>query len=371
MAKVEWNGTSWGYRYQRGLYRDRAKKEFGFKDKHAAEKAQARFIAALDENPEPAVSSQRLEPAFNNFLKDGKRQEHGKSRLQALWYTFDRFIIPYFGANILLADIRAKPDPTIPSIEGFIAQQRKRTPPVSKNTIRHYVMDLSSLFNWCIQQEPPLLASNPVKRAKMDALKGWKIKKPPLDLKLVERCAELLFGRDKAWYDFARLTGYRMSEANRLEWPRLNLDEGWQFVPGTKTDGSEDTLPLAPVVVEFLREWKKQSDPNCRWVFPSPRGEMQVKCEGIFERIRLATGGTKIGYHRTTKSGKLQKEYKVVGGTHLSAKVLRDYFATVMIKKTDLKTTSELLRHSNTQTTSAYLRTVDERLVKAVEGLRK
>ena len=57
------------------------------------------------------------------------------------------------------------------------------------------------------------------------------------------------------------------------------------------------------------------------------------------------------------------------GGVRLTAKMLRDYFATNVSAETSDKTLKALMRHGNVSTTSRYLRTVPERMTAAVANL--
>src|SRR5262249_54176526 len=121
-------------------------------------------------------------------------------------------------------------------------------------------------------------------------------------------------------------------------------------IPGTKTEDSDAWLPLAPVALETLRALKKQSDPNCPWVFPgrSPRtkGKKVYSRRRLFELIQKKTG------------------------IHLRPKDLRDYFATeVASKVNDPTVIMKLLRHTNLKTTTGYLRTVEDRMRAAVGNM--
>lgn len=62
---------------------------------------------------------------------------------------------------------------------------------------------------------------------------------------------------------FLMLTGGRWNEAAALTWDRVNLDEGWWYLPDPK-NRSPVTLPLSPAAVAILKDRPRVSE----YVFP-------------------------------------------------------------------------------------------------------
>jgi len=284
-----------------------------------------------------------LEETINAYLENSDKVKHrDRERLKGLWYNYQHWIIPFFGATTPIADI------TFDDVERFVTHQsdQGKKPKTCWNT----VSDLRCLLNWAIKRD--LLVKNPVDKADLSLIADRESVKMELHEEEFDVAAGALTGTNKAWFNFARFTGFRRSEANRLKWDDLDLDRGSMVVPGKKTRKSTARAPLAPVLVKDLLELKTVSDPNCPWVFPGPKhhrteGQQVTNRRRMFERIQKLTG------------------------IKLTPKDCRDYFATVTIKKADISTVSKLLRHSNVKTTSLYLRTVDDRMRAAVEGLGK
>src|SRR5262249_8805048 len=228
----------------------------------------------------------------------------------------------------------------------------KRSGAKSKS-ISLWVANLRSTLNYAITKG--LLRQNVINKLSSPSLKkiigSTKAIKPPMDMAAIDKAAAVIkHPVDRAWYNVARFTGMRKDECNRLQWHDINFDLAMIHIPGTKTADSDAWLPLAPVALETLRALRKQSDPNCPWVFPgrSPRtkGKKVYSRRRLFELIQKKTG------------------------IHLRPKDLRDYFATeVASKVNDPTVIMKLLRHTNLKTTTGYLRTVEDRMRAAVENL--
>ena len=101
------------------------------------------------------------------------------------------------------------------------------------------------------------MRENPVNKADLSAIKNRKPQKTALDLNDIDYVASVLDGYDRAYFNFMRYTGLRMDEANRARWEDVDFDGGWIEVRGTKTEGSADTIPLAPVLRAELEQHKR------------------------------------------------------------------------------------------------------------------
>jgi integrase len=93
-----------------------------------------------------------------------------------------------------------------------------------------------------------LARENPVNKADLSVIKNRRPKKSALDLNDIDYVASVLDGYDRAYFNVMRYTGLRMDEANRARWEDIDFDGGWIEVRGTKTEGSADIIPLAPVL---------------------------------------------------------------------------------------------------------------------------
>jgi len=331
----------WGFQYRKGSYRLKRYSDHRYGTKIEAQAAYEKFLR--DPNKPRLTTLISLEEIINAYLENSDKVKHRSSeRLKGLWYNYQHWIIPFFGATTPIAKI------TFDDVERFVAYQsdQGKKPKTCWNT----VSDLRSVLNWAIKRD--LLVKNPVDKADLSLIADRESVKLPLNEGEFDVAAGVLTGVDKVWFNLVRFTGLRRSEANRLQWSDLFLDRGLMNVPGKKTRESKAQVPIAPVVIKELLELKAVSNPNCPWVFPGPEhhcteGQQVTHRRRMFERIQKLTG------------------------IKITSKDCRDYFATVTIKKADISTVSKLLRHTNVKTTSLYLRTVDDRMRAAVEGLGK
>jgi integrase len=230
-------------------------------------------------------------------------------------------------------------DITPDAVEEFIAHHLKR---VSPSTVWHYTTDLKALMNFA------KIRPNPVNEADLSPLRFRHRPKPPLNPVLVEKAAESLQGYDRAWFDLCRFAGLHKDEANGVEWSDVGFTTGWVHIRGTKNPYRDRWLPLHPVVAQQLQQLPRIS----RFVFPNRRsgyrhrvGDRQYSREKMFRRITKLTG------------------------IKLKPKDLRDYFAT-MVQTDDVRVLRDLMGHASLATTSKYVRTVRERMVAAVLGMK-
>ena len=206
-----------------------------------------------------------------------------KWRLDGVRWNLGKVTIPHFGAATPITSI------TTDQVQKMVLA-RKRSGKKSK-TLWHDVTNLRALLNYAI--EKGLLARNPVDALDTTIIGNTKPKKSPLNLRAVDRAAASIENAsDRAYFDFLRFTGLRKDEANRLRWDDINFDEGWFHCRGTKTDDSDDYLPLAPILVESLKKHKHNqhvgirlrraigSDPRQKNLLPPPHVRADPKTDG-------------------------------------------------------------------------------------------
>ena len=176
----------------------------------------------------------------------------------------------------------------------------------------------------------------------------------------------------------------------------------WLHVPGTKTEASDDYIPLAPILINELIEHRRRN-PNHQHVFfgrsAQTKGKKIYSRRRLFEKItRLTTACGDCGLvgkivtrkvcsqcdavlHRNMCSQCKRKAVKksfcchcgsdnVRNGIRLRPKDMRDIIATEVtehVKHPD--TIRRLLRHTNLTTTTRYLRGVKNRMTEAIKFL--
>jgi integrase len=264
-----------------------------------------------------------------------------------------------------------KPD----DVESFILAQKRRG--VANKTVWNLVVDVRALFNWAIKHN--LMRANPVSQADLSVIKNRRPKKSALDLADIDYVASVLDGYDRAYFNFMRYTGLRMDEANRARWEDVDFDGCWIEVRGTKTEGSADIIPLAPVLRVEL-EAHRRNYPHDELIFPGRSAQTKnkkiysrrryfEKIQHLTARIRYAQAHPELTPMQVMKAVKAEN-YK--GGVKLTAKVMRDVFGTVVMENVrNADTARRLMRHTSLQTTTKYMRLVKDRMQNAVRFLGK
>jgi len=383
----------WGYRVCRA---GNTYKKYGWDTKTAAREAEREFLVELKRRP--PIPKNTLCQVVSAYLIESARKDRSQWRLDGLRWNFNKFVLPHFGESRIITTIKTK------DVDEFILMQRqrrvKRGNRISNKTVWNIVTDLRAMFNWAIKQG--LAREDPVVKADLDPIRNRKTKKPPLNLEAVELAASVLEGYDRVYFDFMRYTGLRMDEANRVTWDDLDLVNGWLHVPGTKTEASDDYIPIAPILIQGLVEHRRQY-PNSGYVFfgrsAQTKGKKIYSRRRLFEKItRLSTVCDDCGIvgsmikrkvcsecdtmlHRNTcrqckakaikkvSCGKCGSE-NVRSSIRFRPKDMRDIFATVVTEHVDNPdTTRRLLRHTNLTTTTRYLRSVKNRMTEAVKFL--
>jgi integrase len=332
----------WGYQvYLRGT----SYKKYAWETREEAAAALIELKKEIDSKPEePKLPTMALIVVVNDYLADSAENVRSKWRVDGLRWNFGK-VIPFFGAATPIASISTE------QVRKLVIQ-RKRT--VKPKTVWHDVTNLRALFNFaCKEREvdgrkiPPLLTKNPVDDLDMSLIGNTKPKKPPLNLSAVERAAAVLNSTDRAYFDFLRFTGLRKDEANRLRWDDINFDEGWFHCRGTKTDESDEYLPLAPALIESLKKHKATTGTS-DFVFPGrsnrTKGKQIYSRRRMFERIQKLTG------------------------IKLRPKDMRDIFAST-VETDDARVLMALMRHTNLTTTTKYLKAHHQSMAKAVSGM--
>ena len=213
---------------------------------------------------------------------------------------------------------------------------------------------LSTLYNHAIRYE--WLTFNPISRVRTsqkrlrdkDVLTPDEFQKLVKDLSVRDRAMVLLIGS----------TGLRRSEMIALTWSDLNLRTMEvnvlrscvrNRIGKTKTESSCRPVPLHPVVLSALLEWRRRSHyaSDVDFLFPSiwHKGKKPLSPDSILEKsIRPALAkegivGKRIGWHSFRHS--LATNLRSLG--------------------VDIKVAQELMRHASCRTTlDVYTRAVDQ-----------
>jgi integrase len=277
--------------------------------------------------------------AVNKFLEYSARIGKSGWRLRALYSNFKSFLIPLLGEGRRLNDI------THLNIESFIDNQLKR--PISKNTIHHYITDLNSLFNWAIKEE--IISSNPVKKVNRRRITPDKVIKQGFIPEEIMKCESVLEGPELLFFRFLKYTGARLSEALGAKWEDVDYSNLEIILRGKKTRESLRKVPMCRGLFETLKVLEGFKD-DSPYLFHHKDGLRILRRDKVFKKVIRLTG------------------------IKITAKDLRDYFASTIGMGSeeytpDIVTVSELLGHTNLNTTKKYLYSLKERRVRAISIL--
>lgn len=198
---------------------------------------------------------------------------------------------------------------------------------------------MSALFQHAIRQE--WAENNPIRAVRASAKR---LEEPdvltPAEVNLLlkelpEPCHTMAL--------LAALTGLRVSEIIGLQWQDVDLEQRTirlrrgvvnQEISELKTIGSRRALPIPSALADALREWQKQTSfrqPG-DWLFASPQSMgKRPYWPGMLLRRHVQPAAKRLGITKRV-------------GWH----TFRRSFATLLYaNEKDVKTTQELLRHSN------------------------
>jgi integrase/recombinase XerD len=326
----------WGYRH---YYRGRNYRRHAWETREEAVEAYQEFLDRLKKDLPIIDSNISFVEAVNKFLEYSARIGKSEWRLKALYANFKTFFLPFFREGSRLKDINHL------EIESFIDNQLKR--PIRKNTIHHYITDLNSLFNWAVREE--ILSANPVRKVNRKRIKPDKIIKEGFTPEEIMKCESVLEGPELLFFRFLKYTGARLSEALRTVWEDVDYRNLEIILRGTKTKESLRKVPMCRGLFETLKALEALKT-DCAYLFHHKDGKRILRRDKVFKKVFRATG------------------------IKITAKDLRDYFASIMAMgckeyTPDIVTVSELLGHTNLNTTKKYLYSLKERRMRAVSIL--
>jgi integrase len=327
----------WGYQI---CFHGKRYRQSGWNTKDDAQKEAENLQGKLRREASAASgSSMACVEAVNGFLEYSARIGKSENRLRGLVSNFKSFILPFFSAEKRLKDITHK------DIEAFIDGQVKRD--ISKNTIHHYVTDLNALLNWAVKEE--IIDVNPMRKVSRKRIRPQRIIKRGFTPEEIKKAESALEKEELLFFRFLLFTGERLTEALLSEWGDVDYENREIIIRGTKTEGSFRRLDMCDGLYAALKglEAYKIDSP---FIFHHSDGRRLLRRDKIFKKIKIKTG------------------------IKITAKDLRDVFASTIAmgsenNRPDVQTVSDLLGHTNLITTKKYLYSVKEKRMKAVSVL--
>ena len=327
----------WGYRH---YYHGKNYRKHEWDTREDAVEALNELVDKLKREVPIIDSNIAIVEAVNEFMKYSKRVAKSDWRLKALYSNFKSFVLPFFGPERRLKTI------THLDIDTFIDEQMKRA--ISKNTINHYITDLNALLNWALREE--LIFANPMKRVNCKRIKPEKLVKVGHSPEQIRVCESVLKGEELLFFKVLKYTGARLTEALSLTWADVDYNKFELFIRGTKTEGSFRKIDMSEGLFRTLKELENYRDDTSPHIFHHADGSRIKRRTKVFKKIGDLTG------------------------IRIRAKDLRDYFASSIAMGTDdyrpdIVTVSELLGHTNLNTTKKYLFSLKDRRMRAVSVL--
>ena len=224
---------------------------------------------------------------------------------------------------------------------------------------------------------------NPVRNVKQKTKSGYK--PVPVSAEQVKQILANLGQPERTLTLLVAATGLRISEACGLQWADVDYRNNMihvrrGFINGNvgkpKTDASEATVPMHPLLADSMREWQEKTPWNKPgdWIFASERlkGASPRRANMLISdylRPAAALAGV-LSFEKDTEGKAVIKAGKIVenDARRFGFHNLRHGLSSLLVtdKITDAKTTSEMLRHSDVKTTLAlYTHSTNDQRVAA------
>lgn len=269
---------------------------------------------------------------------------------------FDLHISPFIGAE-KLSKI------TVPVVRAFADQLRDegRSPAMIKKALTALGAILSDA------QERGLATRNAVKemsrRRNGSEKRSKRLIQPGIDIPLPEEIRAFLAALSGRWRPIlvtAVFSGLRSSELRGLRWQDVDFAKSeisvrqrtdrYGEIGNTKSHSSQRTLPVAPAVINTLREWKLRCPPG-ELVFPNGQGNPESHSNIINRGLipAMVAAGLKIDTGRKDEDGE-----PIMAARYSGLHALRHFYASWLINPKeagglglDMKTVQARMGHSS------------------------
>ena len=218
---------------------------------------------------------------------------------------------------------------SLPAVRAFADQLRSTGR--SAATARKVMVSLSSIVSDA--QERGLIGHNPVKqrrrKKKSSTERHKKLLEPGVDFPTTTEVRAIIHAAQGRWRAFAAVAafaGLRVSELRGLSWRDVDFAAGtvtvrqradaWGDIGSPKADSSKRTIPVLPLVINALKEWKLACPKgDLGLVFPTETGKVASHGNGPiragWHALQRAAGVTKPKIDKTGAQV-LDKEGNVV-----------------------------------------------------------
>lgn len=279
-----------------------------------------------------------------------------RSTVEAYQQRLDLHVAPFIG-NEKLSKV------TVPAVRAFSDQLRSggRSAAMVKKAITALGAILSDA------QERGLVVRNAVKemsrRRNGSEKRSKRLLQPGVDIPTPVEIRAFLAALDGKWRPIlltAVFSGLRSSELRGLRWQNVDFQKAtievrqrsdkWGTIGSTKSHAGQRTVPVPPVVINTLREWKLQCAPG-ELVFPNGRGNPESHSNIVNRGLipGMIKGGLTVDTGKTDEDGN-----PILAARYSGLHALRHFFASWLINPKeagglglDMKSVQARMGHSS------------------------
>lgn len=311
----------------------------------------------------PASVSQTVAQAGEEWIASAKASGLERTTVESYRLHLDRHIVPLLGARRLS-------ELSVPIVREFEDRQRERG--LSAAMVRKVRTSLGSLL--ADAQERGRVARNVVREMRAKRHRGTEMRrdkrqkgklKVGIDIPTVSEARAIVGAVSGRWRPLivtAIFAGLRASELRGLCWSDVDLDrreihvrqraDRYNDIGQPKSVSGERTIPVGPLVVNTLREWKLAC-PKGRLdlVFPNGSG----KVEQLNNIVRRGLQPVQIECGVTVDTGKVDSQGRaILKAKYTGMHALRHFYASWCINRREdggqglpAKVVQERLGHSS------------------------
>jgi integrase len=232
----------------------------------------------------PASASPTVEEAGKAWLEQAETDRLERATVEQYWQHLNYHIIPFLG-DVKLASL------TPADVQDFRNRliREKRSPVMAKKVVTSLGAILANAMA-CGRVARNVVREQSRTRERRLAQRHDKRLEVGVDIPTKDEIRAILSAAQGCWRPLvvtAIFTGLRASELRGLQWKDVDLDQAkltvrqradrYGTIGSPKSKSAQREIPLAPMVVNTLREWKlacPKSEPGL--VFPTPEGNIEL-----------------------------------------------------------------------------------------------
>jgi integrase len=277
-----------------------------FRTRAEAQRSLGEVRADINNNVEVVTFGQLCD----RYLKEGIPERH--TTASALRSMVKYRIWPYWYQQ-RVSDMARNPMAVEQWIKGLMTTPRKKEDkprPLSPKSKGHTKAVFHRLFECAMRWGYLEIQRNPMSLIELHGVSRRTRKIVLVTPEQYQRLLPLLSQHCRVMVTLAMCLGLRVSEILGLRWEDVDLEAGSLqvrrsvvsgYVEATKTEASEDELPLHPDLVSVLRQWREAEPPVKGWLFGNIDTGKPYHADTMRQRhlnkAAAAIGLPKLGWH--------------------------------------------------------------------------